>query len=118
MSKIENNSIANMMAYGQLGSCFTDANSQVTPPAGQVIVAIQFIDSTTFDELSPVGDADGICVGDDTGELGAGTGGTLIGAAGDSDLTLFPEGVTIFGRWKSFTIDAEAGGGVIAYFGP
>jgi len=118
MSKIENNSIANMMAYGQLGSCFTDANSQVTPPDGQVIVAIQFIDSTTFDELSPVGGTNGICVGDATDETGAGSGGTIIGAAADSDLTSFPEGVTIFGRWRSFTIDAEAGGGVIAYFGP
>lgn len=118
MSKIENDSIANMMAYGQLGSCFTDTNAQVTPPAGQVIVAIQFIDSTTFDELSPVGGTNGICVGDATDETGAGSGGTIIGAAADSDLTSFPEGVTIYGRWESFTIDAEAGGGVIAYFGP
>ena len=107
-----------MMAYGQLGSCFTDANSQVTPPAGQVIVALQFIDSTTFDELSPVGGTNGICVGDAAGETGAGSGGVIIGAAGDSDLTSFPEGATIYGRWASFTIDAEAGGGVIAYFGP
>ena len=115
------------MAFGQHGSCFTDANSQVTPPAGLVIVALQFIDSGTFDELSPVGGPSGLSFGDSDGddasdatlqEVGSGSGGLIIKAGGDSNLTTFPEGMTIYGRWESFTLDAEAGGGVIAYFGP
>ena len=32
-----------------------------------------------------------------------------------STLTKFPRGMVIYGRWESFTIDADPLGGVIAY---
>ena len=118
--------------FGQNGSIFTNANTQVVAPDDRVIVAIQFLADTTFDELSPENGTSGICVGDAANEKGAGaeitisgatnenvgaSGGQIINAAGDSNLTKFPAGMTIFGRWKSFTIDVDADGGVIAYLG-
>jgi hypothetical protein len=87
---------------------------------------------TTFDELSPEKafvNTDGICVGDATGEKGLGTlgsgseteklgsGGQIINAGTDSNLTKFPKGIIIYGRWDSFTIDEKLTGGVIAYVG-
>ena len=118
--------------FGQMGSIFTNTNTQVVAPTDRVIVAIQFLSETTFDELSPENGTSGICVGDAANEKGAGaeitisgstnenvgaSGGQIINAAGDSNLTKFPAGITIFGRWDSFTIDADADGGVIAYLG-
>ena len=119
-------------SFGQMGSIFTNTNTQVVAPTDRVVVAIQFLADTTFDELSPENGTSGICVGDATGEKGAGaeisitgatnenvgaSGGQIINAASDSNLTKFPAGMTIFGRWRSFTIDADADGGVIAYLG-
>ena len=114
-------------SFGQNGSIFTNTNTQVVAPTDRVIVAIQFLSDTTFDELSPVDGTAGICVGDNTDEKGAGatttpngagaSGGQIINAAGDSNLTVFPKGTTIYGRWESFTVDADADGGVIAYLG-
>jgi|TARA_R100001443_G_scaffold39938_1_gene53287 hypothetical protein len=133
-----NNSTEVAYGFGQMGSIFTNANTQVVAPDDKVIVAIQFLADTTFDELSPEGGTSalgGICVGDATDEKGAGlevaaasgstggimndgaSGGQIINAAGDSNLTVFPKGMVLYGRWKSFTIDADADGGVIAYLG-
>ena len=118
MSKLSNNSKANKMAFGQYGCSFTNTNTTLRPPTGHVIVAIQFLSNTTFDELSPVGGTSGLSFGDDTNEKGnASSGGQIINAGADSNLTVFPEGMTIYGRWQSLTIDADATGGVIAYFG-
>ena len=113
--------------FGQNGSVFTNTNTHVVPPSDRKIIAIQFLSDTTFDELSPTDGTGGICVGDAANEKGAGStstfngtgasGGQIINAAGDSNLTVFPKGATIFGRWDSFTIDADADGGVIAYLG-
>tara|TARA_R110002020_G_scaffold41814_3_gene122916 strand:- start:1594 stop:1968 length:375 start_codon:yes stop_codon:yes gene_type:complete len=113
--------------FGQNGSIFTNAATQVVPPSDRKIIAIQFLADTTFDELSPTDGTAGICVGDAANEKGSGStatfngtgssGGQIINAAGDSNLTVFPKGATIFGRWDSFTIDADADGGVIAYLG-
>ena len=43
------------------------------------------------------------------------TGGQLINVASSSTLTKFPRGMVIYGRWESFTVDADPLGGVIAY---
>ena len=130
-------------AFGQLGSIFTNTSTQVVAPTDQVIVAIQFLSDTTFDELSPLKEglnSEGICVGDGANEKGHGaeinlpadrldaagnvlklhagaSGGQIINAAGDANLTIFPKGLTIYGRWESFKIDTDNDGGVIAYLG-
>tara|TARA_R100001510_G_scaffold54819_1_gene57956 strand:- start:2534 stop:2962 length:429 start_codon:yes stop_codon:yes gene_type:complete len=130
-------------AFGQLGSIFTNTSTQVVAPTDQVIVAIQFLSDTTFDELSPLKEglsSQGICVGDAADEKGHGaeitlpadrldadgnvlklhagaSGGQIINADGDSNLTIFPKGLTIYGRWESFKIDTDNDGGVIAYLG-
>ena len=113
--------------FGQNGSIFTDAGDQINAPDDRKIIAIQFLADTTFSELSPTDGAAGICVGEESGEVGAGgsstpnagsaAGGQIINAGGVSDLTVFPKGLTIFGRWDSFSIDEDADGGVIAYLG-
>ena len=122
----------NELMFGQGGSIFTNTNTQVVVPTGMVISAIQFLADTTFDELSPIKNEtnqhpNGICVGDLAGEKGlgdattnnetkyAGSGGQIINAGSDSNLTKFPKGMIIYGRWESFTIDSDADGGVIAY---
>lgn len=130
-------------AFGQLGSIFTNGNAQIVAPTDQVIVAIQFLSDTTFDELSPLKEglsSEGICVGDGANEKGHGaeitlpsdrldadgaalklhagaSGGQAINAGTDSNLTIFPKGLTIYGRWESLTIDVDNDGGVIAYLG-
>lgn len=120
------------LMFGQTGSIFTNTNTQVVAPTGMVISCIQFLADTTFDELSPIKNENnqhpnGICVGDAANEKGlgdagagsetsfAGSGGQIINAASDANLTKFPKGMIIYGRWESFTIDADADGGVIAY---
>mgnify|MGYP003120213762 FL=1 len=111
--------------FGQNGSIFTDHTDQVVPPDDRKIIAIQFLADTTFSELSPTNGQAGICVGNASGEVGAG--GTSTPNAGDSpgpsggkiidSSNVFPKGLTIFGRWDTFTIAADADGGVIAYLG-
>ena len=120
--------------FGQNGSIFTNTTTTVVPPDDRKIIAIQFLSDTTFNTLSPTPQdsasdgTTGICVGEESGEVGAGgsstpnagsnaAGGQIINAGGVSDLTVFPKGLTIFGRWDSFSIDADADGGVIAYLG-
>jgi len=38
-------------SFGQLGSGFSDEAVEVTPPAGKVIVAIQFLEDTVLSTL-------------------------------------------------------------------
>ena len=111
--------------FGQNGSIFTDAAVQVVPPDDRKIIAIQFLADTTFSELSPTNGQAGICVGNASGEGGAGTSntpnaGSSPGPSGGQIIdssNVFPKGLTIFGRWDTFTITADADGGVIAYLG-
>ena len=109
---------SDLIAFGQIGCSFTNTNTAITPPSGRSIIAIQFLADTTFDELSPVDGTSGFSFGDDTNEKGnAASGGQIINAAADGNLTVFPKGLTIYGRWASATIDADADGGIICYFG-
>lgn len=122
----------NDVMFGQEGSIFTNTNTIVEAPNEMVIVAIQFLADTTFDQLNPDtaeynSHDNGICVGSETGDKGLGqaanlntvnrqgTGGQIINAASDANLTKFPKGIIIYGRWESFIIDADPDGGVIAY---
>lgn len=115
MANLSNPSTANQALFGQLGCSFTNTDTQITPPTGMVIVAIQFLADTTFVELSPENGTSGKSFGNATNEKGnAASGGQVISTTGTH--TSFPKGLTIYGRWESATIDADADGGIICYF--
>ena len=83
---------------GQLGAIY---ESGTTAVSGEQIIAIQFLEDTKFTTLTPASAA-------------------FIGtASGDGDnivnTEVFPQGMTIFGRWTAFTL--VTGGRVIAYKG-
>ena len=100
-------------SFGQLGSGFSDVASVVTPPAGKVIVAIQFLEDTVLSTLVAATDTPDTAYFSHTTAV-ANNGG---GAAQSDAATIFPKGVTIYGRWASFTPPVSAAGGVIFYFG-
>ena len=100
-------------SFGQLGSGFSDEASVVTPPAGKVIVAIQFLEDTVLSTLVAATDTPDTAYFSHTTAV-ANNGG---GAAASDAATIFPKGVTIYGRWASFTPPVSAAGGVIFYFG-
>ena len=83
---------------GQLGSLFEDGTEDIT---SKQIIAIQFLEDTTFTTLTPSGSS------------------LYIGTAnqdGDAITTgnVFPQGMTIFGRWTGYRL---ASGTIIAYKG-
>lgn len=88
---------SNNVALGQGGCLFEDGNSAIT---GKKIVAIQFLEDSTFTTLTP----------SDSSYMGTAGGN---GDAIDSSNT-FPQGVTVFGSWTGFTL---ASGSVVAYLG-
>ena len=88
---------SNNVALGQGGCLFEDGTSAIT---GKKIVAIQFLEDSTFDLLTPA----------DSSYMGtAGGNGDAIDAS-----NTFPQGVTIFGSWSAVTL---AGGLCICYLG-
>ena len=99
--------------FGQLGSGHLQAgSSSLTPPTGQVIVAITFLDEIALSALVPeqVADVDTYF----------GTGGTANTASNSVVIdtsTKFPKGITIYGRWRSVTMNAASDHGLICYFG-
>lgn len=88
---------SNNVSLGQNGCLFEDGQTAIT---GKSIVAIQFLEDSTFTTLTP-------------------SSSSYIGTAGgngdaiDSSNT-FPQGVTVFGSWTGFTL---ASGSVVAYLG-
>jgi len=99
--------------FGQLGSGFSDEAAEVTPPTGKVIVAITFLEATVLSTLVADTDDPNNSYFSHTTAV-AGNGG---GAAETDGATSFPAGLTIYGRWKSFTPPTSTTGGVIFYFG-
>ena len=87
---------AENIGLGQAGVAFLSGTDTYTPPEGQVVVAIQFVedtqfdsdDATTADEKWPT-DAQG----------GPGTGSVAI------NQTTMLAGMTIYGRWKTVAFD-------------
>jgi hypothetical protein len=100
-------------SFGQLGSGFSDEAVEVTPPTGKVIVAIQFLEDTVLSTLVAATDTPDTAYFSHTTAV-ANNGG---GAAETDNATSFPKGITIYGRWASFTPPASTAGGVIFYFG-
>jgi len=119
------------ISLGQLGSGFVDNTGAFLPPAGKVIVAITFMSDLKFSALTAELPTDATFKGPQTSagvaeinSFGTVTqtaaNGTQAGSAGytvDAS-NVFPKGLTIYGRWKGFTLSAaDSTGGLIAYFG-
>ena len=107
--------------FGQMGSAFTDETTEVEAPSGKVIVAITFLEDTKLTSLTP--STDGYTETDGSkgdayfGSVTAvGANGT--GAAEIDANTIFPRGLTIYGRWtKVDPASSSSVGGIICYFG-
>ena len=111
MATLANQGVATQASFGQLGSAFSDGEAgEYIPPAGSVVVAITCLADTNFDVLTP--ETTGTCFGILAGS-GVGTRGDLVAAA-----NLFPQGITIYGRWTNVDIADNANGGIILYLGP
>ena len=111
MATLANQGMSNQMAFGQHGSAFLDDTGAYVPPTGKVVVAITFLEDTTFTVLTP--EATGDCFGL-AANSGQGTNNELVDTS-----TVFPKGLTVYGRWTAVTTDAISyNGGVILYLGP
>ena len=98
--------------FGQIGSGFSDEAVAVTPPAGKVIIAMTFLEDTVLSAM--VADVqDNAAYFSHTAAV-ANNGG---GAAETDAATIFPKGITVYGRWTSVTPPASTTGGVIFYYG-
>lgn len=98
---------------GQFGSGFSDEDVEVVAPAGKVIIAIQFLEATVLSTLVAATDNPEAAYFSHT----AAVAGNGAGAAETDAATSFPAGITIHGRWTSFTPPSSNTGGVIFYFG-
>ena len=98
--------------FGQLGSGFSDEAVAVTPPSGKVIIAVSFLSDTVLSAMVAETQDDAAYFSHTTAV--ANNGG---GAAETDAATVFPKGITIYGRWTSITPPASTTGGVIFYYG-
>ena len=106
--------------FGQMGSGFSDEATAVTPPTGKVIIAMTFLSDTVLSAMvadtsgyTAVDGSEGEAYFSHTTAVAANGGGALATDNG----TVFPKGITIYGRWTSVTPPASGAGGVIFYFG-
>jgi hypothetical protein len=100
--------------FGQMGSVLITGTSAVTSNgvAGMekaVFCAITFLEETEFDTAGLIAEDKTMYVNSDTAQTGISASNTA-----NTDSETFPEGVTIYGRWTSITLDS---GKVIAYVG-
>ena len=110
---------------GQLGSGFKNtAEGDIVPPLGKVIVAIQMLDATKFDVLTPATDGtnSGGSTAADPGDLSFGIAtaddGHGAGSVTVDNTGIFPAGMIIYGRWTAVSLQADqSAGGVICYYG-
>jgi hypothetical protein len=100
-------------SFGQLGSGFSDEAAEVKPPTGKKIVAITFLEETVLSTLVAATDVVDTAFFSHTTAVAA----NGSGAAETDNATKFPAGLTIYGRWDSFTPPTSTTGGVIFYFG-
>jgi hypothetical protein len=108
--------------FGQLGSGFVNSTGAFTPPTGKVIVAIQFLADTELSDLvADTSQIDATAVAGNTGFFSHTTPNAVVhgaGAVNTDNVTIFPRGLTIYGRWTRVRLDtADADGGLICYFG-
>jgi hypothetical protein len=121
--------------FGQMGSVFNNTVSAITPPTGKVFVAITFLTDTTLnvtggliadnDDINgieyvgtPYDSSDAGSTADEAAhDLTVGNETALSGGGGKAVLsaTVFPKGITIYGRWTKIT--TVTSGQYIAYIG-
>tara|TARA_Y100001951_G_scaffold31958_1_gene25069 strand:+ start:630 stop:971 length:342 start_codon:yes stop_codon:yes gene_type:complete len=94
------------ITLGQAGVGFLADTSTYTPPTGLVVVAIQFTEDSLFDS-SDATTAESYWPTDAQG--GSGTNSDAI------NQTTMPQGMTIYGRWKTVALDS---GSAFLYLGP
>ena len=99
---------ASNITLGQAGVAFLSGTSTYTPPEGQVVVAIQFVEDTLFDDAT---DGNETLGADQTASTdpsnwatdeqgGPGTNSVAI------NQTMMLAGMTIYGRWKQVAFDS------------
>jgi hypothetical protein len=117
------NSTATAYNFGQLGSAHmhNDNGETLSPPDGMVIVAITMLGNTKFDVLTPDTANSVVYSGTESNDVYFGI-GTTANENGNSEQVdnniIFPEGMTIYGRWTAVSLnDADTDGGIICYFG-
>jgi hypothetical protein len=96
---------AQNIQLGQVGVAYlTSTGVKYTPPSGSAIVAIQFLENTSFDSADTTAEASWPT----RAQVGCGTNGEVFAGA------VFLAGMTIYGRWKTVGIDS---GSIIIYVG-
>ena len=120
MANISNQGVASQAAFGQFGSTYSNSIGEtVKPPAGMVIVAITFLEDLKLDVLTAEKQTDGENKDasfnhTNEGAALAGTNGEPIGTG-----TIFPKGLTVYGRWTEVSLQAAGtASGIICYFAP
>ena len=118
------NSTATAYNFGQLGSAFmaADAGETLTPPDGMVVTAITIVGATiSFDTLTVDTSKNSLVYsGTETNNAYFGITNANTSGNGEAVVTgvVFPEGLTIYGRWTAVSLNAaDADGGIICYFG-
>ena len=109
MATLANQGMASQMSFGQHGSGFVDDAGAYVPPDGLVVVAITCLADTTFTTLTSE---------DGTKYFGLAAAGSGTNSEVIDSTNVFPEGITIYGRWTAVTATADSAGGVICYLGP
>ena len=125
--------------FGQMGSgLLTTAATSIFAPKGKVIVAITMLENASFstllaDTTYSSGSASVDNGPEDTAYFGSGTQVAANGGDGEAggynqalaepidtaggDATVFPKGLTIYGRWTNVSLLADLTHGVILYYG-
>ena len=108
MATLANQGVSSQAAFGQLGSTHIDSTTAHTPPSGMVYVAVTCLEDTKFTKLEAE---------DNTKYFGTDSTDGDTDGPGDQvqSTTVFPKGMTIYGRFDAITL---ASGKVLAYHGP
>ena len=116
MATLANQSTANQVSFGQLGSVYTkSSNAEIKPPTGKVFVAITFLEDTTFDSSAGlIAEEATVYINTADAANDAATADTVEGSGGLqlTDARVFPKGVTVFGRWTEIDLNV---GSCVAY---
>ena len=112
---------SNIAALGKYGVVYMDTTDLFTPPSGMVIIAIQFLAANTLNTLTAVDTDSGTRKYMNTANAAHAAADNLEGTNGAQldNTCIFPEGITIYGRWATAKLEtADSNGGAIMYLGP